>query len=91
MRNSIILGLGAASLALVSFAAQAHPVAKSAPAAASAERHGAPASYRSPGPGRGYSAQARHIADCLATYHKSYDPQTDKVALRGGATRRCAL
>jgi hypothetical protein len=94
MRNPIgPIGLGAvaAALALSSIAAQAKDLPRRPAAAApSAERYGVAASYRSPTPGRGYSARARHMADCLATY-RSYDPNTDRVVLRGGATRRCGL
>lgn len=60
------------------------------PAAASAERFATPASYRAPTPGHGYSARARHIADCLATY-RNYDPDTDRVILRSGVSRKCGL
>jgi hypothetical protein len=91
MRTPIRIGLSAAALALASLGAQAKPAAKHAPApAASAERYGVTASYRTAPEGRGYSARDRHMADCLATY-RSYDPRTDRVVLRPGVTRRCEL
>jgi hypothetical protein len=91
MRNPVGIGVIAAALALSGAAAGARDLAKRPTAAApSAERYGVAASYRAPSPGRGYSARARHMADCLATY-RSYDPSTDKVVLRGGVTRRCGL
>jgi hypothetical protein len=90
------LGLSAMLLALCCATAEAAPAAKpatpkAAPRAASAEHHGVAASAHAPGSGRGYSAQSRHMADCLATYSGRYDPLTDTVALPGGATRRCGL
>jgi hypothetical protein len=39
----------------------------------------------------GYSAEARRATACLATYPGAYDPRTDLVRLRSGATRRCSL
>jgi hypothetical protein len=58
--------------------------------APSAERHGVPTTDRAPALGQGYSARARHMADCLATY-RTYDPDTDRVVVRPGVTRRCGL
>jgi hypothetical protein len=60
------------------------------PAAVSAERYGSRANYVDARAGHGYSAQARHMTDCLATY-PSYDPRTDQVTIRPGVTRRCDL
>ena len=91
MRSLIGIGVIAAAVALTSSVAAAKPAPKRPAAAASAERYGVATSYRAPTPGPGYTARARHIADCLATYSSRYDPHTDKVALRGGATRRCGL
>jgi hypothetical protein len=91
MGNPIGIGVSAAVLALISISAQAKETPKRPQAgAASAERYGVAASYRTPSAGRGYSARARHMADCLATY-RSYDPNTDKVVLRSGVSRRCGL
>lgn len=79
------------SLAAAAAAQAAEPqLQPSTRTAASAERYGVAASYRTPTPGRGYSARDRHMADCLASY-RGYDPRTDRVALRPGVTRRCAL
>jgi hypothetical protein len=82
------IGLGAAALAFAAAAAEKpRPAARPAPAPA-AERYSAPTSYRTPTPGHGYSAQSRHMADCLATY-RSYNPDTDRIVVRPGVTRRC--
>jgi hypothetical protein len=84
------VGLSAAlAVAAAGAAEQPRQPARPAPAA-SAERHGVPTTYRAPTPGQGYSAQSRHMADCLATY-RSYDPNTDRVVVRPGVTRRCGL
>jgi hypothetical protein len=91
MRNLIGIGVIAAALALTGAAAEAKaPAKRPAAVASSAGRYGVAASDRAPTPGRGYSARARHMADCLAAY-RSYDPSTDKVLLRDGVTRRCGL
>lgn len=58
--------------------------------APSAERNGAPASYRASALGKGYSLQSRRMADCLATY-PSYDPATDRIRVSPGVTLRCEL
>lgn len=99
MRNLISTALavssGVALAAALVAGAEAKPPAKPAPAhapsAVSAERFGIPASYRAPArQGHGYSVRSRHIADCLATY-RHYDPDTDRVLLRPGVSRRCEL
>lgn len=92
MRASGLIGFGAAALLLAPGTAGAEkkrPPAKP-PQAASAERHGKPASYRSEPIGHGYSARERRIADCLASY-RGYDPVTDRIVVRPGVTRRCDL
>lgn len=58
--------------------------------AISVEDRALPAAYRGAVVGHGYSARARRIADCLATY-PNYDPKTDRVKVAPGVTRRCAL
>jgi hypothetical protein len=58
--------------------------------APSASAHAAPASYRAAALGKGYTARDRHAADCLASV-PGYDPATDRVRLRGGASRPCTL
>ena len=93
MRASSLIGLGAAAalLAVGTAGAKPKPAHHPKPAqAASAERQGSLASYRSEPIGQGYSARDRHIADCLASY-RGYDPATDRVVLRPGVTRRCDL
>jgi hypothetical protein len=94
MRASGLIGLGAAAVVLAAGTSgaqakpKAHPVRPAQ--AASAERHGTQASYRTGPIGHGYSVRDRHIADCLASY-RGYDPKTDRVVLRDGQTRRCGL
>lgn len=93
MRQLICAALVLGTLALA--APQANASAQERPAArkisaASADRFGAQASYHGPALEHGYSARALRIADCLATY-PGYDPKTDRVAVRPGVTRRCAL
>ena len=66
----------------------AHHVAK--PRAASVERYGTEAAYRTGPIGKGYSDRDRHVADCLASY-PGYDPATDRVRVRPGVSRRCDL
>jgi hypothetical protein len=60
------------------------------PAAIAAERYGLKASYTGPQLEVGYSRSARHVADCLASF-RGYDPKTDLIRLRSGATRLCRL
>lgn len=82
------LGLGLAVSATTAGAQALKPARP--PAAVSAERYGVRTNYVDARAGHGYSAQARRTADCLATF-PSYDPRTDRVTLRSGATRRCPL
>ncbi|MFC3069000.1 hypothetical protein [Phenylobacterium soli] len=86
-----ILSIGVSAAMLAGLPACA---ARPANSAFSAERFGTPASYRAPAAravtGHGYSARSRHIADCLATY-RNYDPDTDRVTLRPGVSRKCGL
>jgi hypothetical protein len=86
----VILGFAAAiALAFMAGGADADtPVAKS-PQAVAAQGYGLTANYTS-GPGKGYSAQARRAADCLATY-PGYDPKTDRIAVAPGVVRKCSL
>lgn len=82
------------ALSTLAFAAPAAAVERTpspkAEAAPSAQRFAQPASYRGPVMSHGYSARARRIADCLATY-PGYDPKTDRVIVRPGVARRCDL
>ncbi|HEV2531367.1 hypothetical protein [Phenylobacterium sp.] len=89
MRTPIRIGLSAAAMSLAALTASAKPQPR--PAAPSAGSYGVEASYRTATPGRGYSARDRHIADCLATYRGRYNPHTDRVAMRDGASRRCGF
>lgn len=57
---------------------------------ASAQATGIQASYRGPVIGHGYTARARHAADCLAT-HPNYDPRTDRIRVAPGVSKRCTL
>jgi hypothetical protein len=98
MRVLFALGSSAAAMALAVAAAAtekpkpAPPPAphSQAPPPATAGQYGAQTAYRAPTPGHGYSAQSRHMADCLATY-PGYDPSRDRIVDAGGATRRCEL
>lgn len=101
MRNQISTGLAKAgglavvtsmSLGLTLVATACAAANPSAPAASamSADRFGVVASDRAPAQGHGYDARSRHIADCLATY-PNYDPETDRVQVRPGVSRRCGL
>jgi len=85
----------AAVVALVVFAPNADAAPRetqkpAAPAARSADAYAVQASYSGPLEEKGYSSQARRIADCLATYPGAYDPKTDRVRV-GDRTRRCEL
>lgn len=94
MRIPISVGLATGLTAALTLAgsglAKPPATAFAAPAARAADRFGTQASYRAAPRGHGYSAQARHVADCLATYRR-YDPGTDRVLVRPGVTRRCGL
>jgi hypothetical protein len=92
MRQLICATLTLGVLALAAPSAGAEPLTTGTrPAAAvSAERFGVRANYVGPQIGHGYSARARHMTDCLATY-PSYDPRTDRLVVRRGVTRRCEL
>ncbi len=79
-------------MAVSAFATTYHPAMAAdagKPAAVSAERYGVKASYSAPAE-HGYSAEARRITDCLATY-RTYDVRTDRVEVRPGVSRRCSL
>jgi hypothetical protein len=67
------------------------PVTNRPPAeAASAQRYAQPAAATTRPAPQGYSADARRIADCLATY-PGYDHRTDHIQVRPGVTRPCPL
>lgn len=92
MRTLILIGSSAAVLALAATPAAAKPVSRAVPAQApSAERMGAPASYRSPSLGHGYSERDRRMLDCLASSNGRYDPASDRIQVRPGVTRKCEL
>jgi hypothetical protein len=92
MRTLILIGSTAAVLALAATTAPAKPISKAVPAQApSAERMGTPASYRTTGPGHGYSDRDRRMLDCLASSGGRYDPATDRIHVRPGVTQRCEL
>ena len=81
--------LGATALLVDPAFAGDHPPPEPQKAVA-AEARATPAAYRGPTAGQGYSARARRIADCLATY-SNYDPKTDRIRVAPGVTRRCSL
>lgn len=87
------LGLGLA-LAAQAAGAQASTDAtlktERRPAAVAAERYAVRANYVDARAGHGYSAEARHMTDCLATY-STYDLRTDRFEVRPGVTRKCQL
>ena len=87
MRIPLLIGLSAATLIVTAAAAKPTPEAR--PTAASADRLGTPASYRTPA-GHGYAPQGRRMLDCLASDHR-YDPASDRIRVRPGVTRRCDL
>jgi hypothetical protein len=59
--------------------------------AVSADTFAAPAVHRGQVLDVGYSADARRMIECLATYPGAYDPKTDLIRVAPGVTRRCAL
>ena len=90
MKSFVIIGLGAAALAFAASACaspDARPQPK--PQARSAERAGAPASYRTE-EGHGYSARDRRMLDCLASDPR-YDPRSDRIHVRPGVSRPCEV
>ena len=89
MRSLIIVLASLGALAAPAASAQTMTSTKT-PAAIAAERYGMKASYTGPQLDVGYSRSARRIADCLATF-PGYDPKTDLIRLRSGATRHCRL
>jgi hypothetical protein len=93
MRQLICAAVVLGSLALAAPQAMAQPQQAEGArqyAAVSAQRFAVDASARTPALGHGYSAKSLRIADCLATY-PGYDPKTDRVAVRPGVSKRCAL
>ena len=82
-----ICALGAVAAALTTTMAVAQPVSK---IAVSVEGYGQQASYRGPVLDVGYSARARRMAECLASYPGAYDPKTDLVREGSGIARHCA-
>jgi hypothetical protein len=89
--RQLLIAAGLAALIAGSVQAQTayKPLAKPAEAP-SAAVHAAPVSVRAPALGKGYSDRQRHMADCLASA-PGYDPATDLIRLRNGATRPCRL
>lgn len=61
-----------------------------APAAVSVQRYATPAAETERAPAHGYSADARRIADCLASY-PNYDVRRDRIEVQPGVTRPCPL
>jgi hypothetical protein len=93
MREIVSTALIVGAVALLATAAQAAPRDVQPPqqlAAASAARYGVQASYTGPQLEVGYSAGARHIADCLASF-PGYNPRTDQIRSPSGAVQRCRL
>lgn len=99
MRQMICTASAVGALSLAS-AVMAEPQPANAPSpqqqqqeqqAPSAERYGAPTAYRAPTPGKGYSAEARRRADCLASFPGAYDPRTDRIHAPNEAPRPCPL
>lgn len=88
MKRSVLIGAGVAALALAA-SASADPRPQPKPQARSAERAGAPASYRTEA-GHGYSARDRRMLDCLASDPR-YDPRSDRIHVRPGVTRPCEV
>jgi hypothetical protein len=92
MGDWIFATVAVAALVLFAPDADAAPRRAEKPAdtaARSAQAYAVQASYRGPLEEKGYSARARRITDCLATY-PGYDPRTDRVRI-DGQTRRCDL
>ena len=77
-----------AALAAVTLAALG---AQAAPQASSIEAYAVKATYDGPSFNVGYSAKARRMTACLASYPGVYDPRTDLIRVRPGVTRRCSL
>ncbi len=65
--------------------------AEATPKAPSIEAYATKAIYDGPAFNVGYSAKARRMTACLASYPGVYDPRTDLVRVRPGVTRRCSL
>jgi len=83
MRTIFCAALAAATLAGAG--------AQAAPKAPSIEAYATKAIYDGPAFNVGYSAKARRMTACLASYPGVYDPRTDLVRVRPGVTRRCSL
>ena len=78
----------AAGVGVLAACAQMEPApAAHPPSAVSVQRYAAPATET---PQVGYSAGARRLADCLASY-PNYDYRTDEYQAAPGVTRRCPL
>jgi hypothetical protein len=92
MRQPILRAVSAAAIAMLGACAEeaAAPVAGRPPAAVSVQRYARPAVETTDGGTTGYSADARRLADCLASY-PNYDYRTDRFELRPGVTRPCPL
>jgi hypothetical protein len=90
MRTMPWAALTAAAATLIACGAQAAPqmAARGAP---SVQAYATQATYQGPAFNVGYSAKARRMTACLASYPGVYDPRTDLVRVRPGVTRRCSL
>ena len=91
MREPIVGAVFAAAAATLGACAQdAGGSGAGPPAAVSVQRYANPAVETAPGAPKGYSAAARRLADCLASY-PNYDVRTDRYELSPGVTRPCPL
>jgi hypothetical protein len=90
MRGSISLALVGAAGAWACAQTPPAPLAARPPAAVSAQRYATPANETTHLAPHGYSAEARRVADCLASY-PGYDLRTDQIEVSPGVNRRCPL
>jgi hypothetical protein len=85
MRLTMGAAMAAAVVSLAGGSATAQDRAPAGERAVSAQRFAQPASYHGPALNKGYSAQARRIADCLATQAA----RADGLRLAPAVSRRC--
>ena len=92
MRQPILRAVSAVVVAMLGACAEeaAAPIAGHPPAAVSVQRYATPAAETTGAAPTGYSADARRLADCLASY-PNYDYRTDRFELSPGVTRPCPL
>ena len=90
MRSMLCAALTVAAATSITAGAEAAPH-MGAQGAPSAQAYATPATYQGPAFNIGYSAKARRMTACLASYPGVYDPRTDLVRVRPGVTRRCSL